>query len=257
MSKEIELTRISFNPNNYFEDYSSNQEWFNNDITKFIQNYLWSLSDLFAPQEMLSRINPLWIEYYEKALSDTNSKNILIIGTGFGILPVLALSENRTIFACERYPFTARLSQGIIQKYSLLNKVDISPIKFICMNPLEIKCPKNIPLKCDLLIYDDFDYTLLETGFLTILEHLKKEILTPDARIIPLQATIHAMVVELVIDKGYFDLEELNKYLWNIGPKPFDVNKQKHIKLSEPQEILSLNFNKDNVGPSRRILPSK
>ncbi|HIJ56711.1 MAG TPA: methyltransferase [Deltaproteobacteria bacterium] len=234
---------VPFSPDYLFAIFDNRQEWYHgSDIAKSVQYYLWEFSNLDAPRAALSRLDTAWQDYYRGIIGNIEGNNILIFGTGLGTLPLMSLRRDRNIYACERYPMLSKLSRGVIQKYGLQNGADIGSIKSICKDPYRIKFPEDIPEKCDAIIFDDFDHTLLETGFVPILDHFRRNLLKPDARIEPPRVKIYAFAVELQIDSSLFDLSALEEYMWSFGAKPFDPEKQRHKTLSESKEILTFDF---------------
>ena len=213
-----------------------------------VENYLWSMSNLFAIQEKIDKIDKAWIQYYKELFKNKNFKNIMIVGSGFGVLPILALSEGRQIYFCESYPFLARLSEGNIYKHHLKNKVEIESIHCLFKEISDIQYPGDIKNKCDLLVFDNFDHTILETGIVQIIRHLKREILAENAVIAPEKIKLNIAAIE-------YGTAGLDEYQWAIGLRPFDPVNQKYRALSGRIEIGDLDFkeNFDDANKEYRI----
>ena len=232
--------KLTYNPEHLLRNYNQDDPWFeNNKIAKLVEYFLWEFSNLNAPQELISRMNESWIEYYAELFKKIKAQNILIVGTGFGLLPLLAASKGGTVYACDRYPMLAKIAQEIIEKGETKA---IGTINYLFKDIHDIQFGTDIPQKCDMLVFDDFDHSLLETGYVWLLDHLKTTLLTPEAAIFPSKATIYAMFVELTIDSTFFDLNALSKYQWSMGTKPIDLGETKHRILSDSLPVLSLCF---------------
>lgn len=206
---------LTYNPEHLLRNYNRDELWFrDNRIARLVEYFLWEFSNLNAPQELISRINDAWINYYARLFSEVKAE--LMVGTGLGLLPLLAASHGRMVFACDRYPMLGQVTRKVIE-HAHVKRSDL--IHYIFKNIHDIQLKTDIPQKCDMLVFDDFDHTLLETGYVRLLEHLKATLLIPNAVIVPGEDTIYAMCVELCIDNTFFDLSPLSSYQWSMGTK--------------------------------------
>ena len=231
---------LTYNPEHLLRNYSQDESWFSDSrIAQLVEYFLWEFSNLNAPQELISRMSETWVDYYANLFAKVKAKNTLIVGTGFGLLPLLAASKGGTVYACDRYPMLAKIAQDIIGGYDAKT---MGLINYLFKDIYEIKLGTDVSQKCDLFVFDDFDQSLLETGYVRLLNHFKNTLLTPDATIVPSQTTVYAMCVELCIDSTFFDLRALWRYQWSMGTRPIDLSETRHRILSDSVPVLSLCF---------------
>lgn len=80
------LPEIFYDPKMLYEDFNPEQNWFKDSIiAQGIQKFLWSFSNLFAPQELLSRIDDSWYNFYKRKIKNISVDTMIIFGTGLGI----------------------------------------------------------------------------------------------------------------------------------------------------------------------------
>ncbi|CAN5213241.1 hypothetical protein BH24PSE2_BH24PSE2_02440 [soil metagenome] len=180
---------------------------------------------------------------------------VLEIGTGSGLLAMMAARAGaRHVYTCEMVPLIAAKAREIIRQNGLEEAVTV-----IGRKSTDLVVGEDLPARADMLITETFDAGLLGEGAVPIIEHARMELLTPEARILPAGATIHAMLVEsehlmrkgLVGEAAGFDLSVFNEYRPVSFQQAVSVGAECR-SLSSEFGLFSFDFSGPPIAPAER-----
>ncbi|XP_067126301.1 protein arginine N-methyltransferase 9-like isoform X2 [Centruroides vittatus] len=110
----------------------------------------------------------------ERAVRD-GYKTILDIGTGTGILSMMAVQAGATeVYACEKSKVMCQLARDVLQS----NRMD-NHINLIQKQSTEMEIPANMPKRVSLVITETFDAGLFGEHVLLTLQHAWQNLLLP------------------------------------------------------------------------------
>lgn len=144
----------------------------------------------------------------------TSGKSVLEIGTGSGLLSMMAARLGAgTVVTCEAVSLIAETAQKIIEHNRYQGQ-----IKVLSKPSFDIEPGKDLPEKADILIHEIFSSELLAEHVLPAIEDAKHRLLKPGARILPASASIMIALVGgddlgkylYVKDSFGFDLQQFN-----------------------------------------------
>jgi predicted RNA methylase len=143
-----------------------------------------------------------------KAIQRTNNAHVLDIGTGTGLLAMMASQSGaESVTACEMIPHIAKTATDILKKNDCDKRINLIPkLSQHLKVPGDMKCCANI------LVSETVDHSLLGERFLETLIHARKALLEENPIIIPAKATVFAMAIEL----RFKQLQNLNFEVLNL-----------------------------------------
>eukprot|EP00039_Didymoeca_costata_P012607 m.182598 g.182598 ORF g.182598 m.182598 type:complete len:848 (+) comp15529_c0_seq3:461-3004(+) len=143
-----------------------------------------------------------------RALHGSDSKIVLDIGTGTGLLSIYAVRAGaKHVYACEANPVMAHIAKGCLRD----NKVSSSDVTLWVTHSEEIilapsekelkqscSTPKQalLPKRVDVIVAELIDSGLLGENIVTTLLHASKNFLAPGGKIIPERADITLQLLE-------------------------------------------------------------
>lgn len=128
----------------------------------------------------------------EKMHSLNKKANVLDIGTGTGLLSMMAVQCGAdTITAIEGFLPVADCAQKIIKTNGFENKIKIIP-----KCSLDVKIGEDMENKCNILVTEIFDTELIGEGAIKTFTHAHENLLEEDCIVVPTSATVYAQVVE-------------------------------------------------------------
>ncbi|MBI3556572.1 MAG: 50S ribosomal protein L11 methyltransferase [Deltaproteobacteria bacterium] len=131
---------------------------------------------------------------YETALGKAlkGGGTVLEIGTGSGLLAMIAARQGATkVITCEAIGVIARKATEIVKQNGLAGKIQV-----INKKSTELAVGKDLAERADVLVAEIFDNGLIGEEAFSSFEHAKKNLLKPDAQIIPSGAKIVGICIE-------------------------------------------------------------
>ena len=197
---------------------------------------------------------------YLSAISSavTEKTHVLEIGTGSGLLSMMAARAGaRKVTTCEMVAPLARVAGKIIAKNGYADRIKVIPKK-----STSLRLGEDVDELADILIAEVFDNGLLGEHFLPSLLHARQTLLTKEAVVIPMGATVSGMLVSCPemrnvnpmgsicgFDLGAFDVFRREGY------KQIDLQTLDHQALSQPVSLCRLNFQTGVLRENRKIVP--
>lgn len=126
---------------------------------------------------------------------------VLEIGSGAGLLSLIAAKLGAEVYTCEANPIVAASARSIVESNGLTDK-----IRVISKLSTQLEIGKDLPRRADLLMSELFDDTLFGDGIVTFLADAHERLLVENATIVPEVAELRLALVD-------FDLPEKNRPL--------------------------------------------
>lgn len=177
-----------------------------------------------------------------------NASHVLDIGTGSGLLAMMAARGGaKKVTTCEMVKPLAMIARKIIEKNGYKDRV-----RLISKKSTQLQLGEDLDALADVLIAEVFDNGLLGEHFLPALQHAKQNLLTGDAVVVPMAATIHGVLISCpelrrvnpIQQIAGFDISDFDVFRQN-GYKQINLRAVGHQKLSEPTAIYHLDFRKE------------
>lgn len=178
--------------------------------------------------------------------SITPDSIVLDIGTGSGLLSMMAARAGaKEVIACEMVPDLAQIATQIVADNKLSETVSIYNEK---STALEVG--KQLPEKADILVSEILDIGLIGEGVLTTFRHAIKNLIKPNATIIPQAAKVYAVLIECeelakvnpVKQISGFDLSSFESIRGSEEYQGVKLNQLNHRQLSEVFEATHFDF---------------
>ena len=157
--------------------------------------------------------NNAYLKALQSAVKDDS--HVLEIGTGSGIISMMAARcKAEKITTCEMSPLIAQTAKDIIEENGFSDSINVIPIK-----STNLKIGIDLPRRSDILVSEILSSELLGEGVLSSIEDAKKRLLSPDAQIIPREASIRVALFggdhigkSMFVDNvNGFDLSKFNR----------------------------------------------
>ncbi|XP_045496135.1 protein arginine N-methyltransferase 7 [Colias croceus] len=130
----------------------------------------------------------------EKMHSEGKKANVLDIGTGTGLLSIMAAKCGAdTITACEAFKPMADCCLKILQRNGVADKIKVIPKR---STELVVGEDGDMQERANILVTEVFDTELIGEGALSTFDHAHKHLLEKDCIVVPDSAVIYAQVVE-------------------------------------------------------------
>jgi predicted RNA methylase len=196
---------------------------------------------------------------FESALHrlDLRGKVVLDIGTGSGLLAMMAARAGaEAVVACEAIESIAAVARQIITRNGFADRVEIIPAL-----SLELDASIHLPRRADVLVTETVDCGLVGEGIMPTLRHARRELLAPQAEIIPASARVVGRLIEsgAVHQLNFaqqvlgFDVSPFNRFSTS-GYFPCRLGTWPHRFLSEPFDLFAFDFRRDPLTPQQRTV---
>ena len=143
---------------------------------------------------------------YETALTAALKKGgtVLEIGTGSGLLAMIAARSGASkVITCEAISVIARKAVEIIKQNGLSDRIQV-----INKKSTDLVVGKDLSERADLLVAEIFDNGLIGEQAFSSYAHAQKELLKPNAQLIPSGARVVAMGLE---SREIFEMHRVSK----------------------------------------------
>jgi type III protein arginine methyltransferase len=182
---------------------------------------------------------------------------VLEIGTGAGLVAMLAAREGAEVVTCEQNPMVAAAAVEVIKRNGLCDR-----IRVVSKPASELRVGTDLPEQADLLVSELFDDMLFGDNIVTILTDARRRLLKPGAPILPPRAELRVALVSNRPSRGSdplgmvegFDLSPFNL----LGPQPARrtrVYTSRCEQRSEPASALTMDFDAESpFGPAKASL---
>lgn len=115
---------------------------------------------------------------------------VLEIGTGAGLLALLAARAGALVTTCEANPMIAAAATQVVRENGLADR-----IRVISKNSTELTIPDDLPEPADILIHEIFGSDLVGEGVTDAVADARRRLLKPGAPSIPPHAAIRCALV--------------------------------------------------------------
>jgi hypothetical protein len=175
----------------------------------------------------------------ERALAQTQGQTVLDIGAGCGLLSMMAAQANASrVIGCEVNEAIAKAGRDIVQTHGMADRIAL-----LDKDCRDLKVGEDGFERADLAVFELFDCSLIGEGVLHLLAYAREHLLKKDARLLPMAAKVHAMLVEHRLDRVWdVDANLLNPYRFSPAFINVDAAKLGYRALSAPIEVFSFDF---------------
>lgn len=115
---------------------------------------------------------------------------VLDIGTGAGLLALLAARAGGEVVTCESNPLIAAAAREIVARNGFADRITV-----VAKRSTELEVGVDLPERCDLLVSEIFGDGLVEEGVVPALNDAHARLLRPGAVIVPPRAELRCALV--------------------------------------------------------------
>lgn len=183
---------------------------------------------------------------------------VLDIGTGAGLLALLAARAGVEVVTCEADPIIAAAAREIVAANGLAERITV-----VAKRSTELEVGVDLPARCDLLVSEIFGDDLVEEGVVSSLKDARARLLVPGAPIVPPRAGLRcALVMHETLERldrdGLDDVLGFDLSAFSVLTRPdryLSRRAQPHVALrSDPVSALGIDFEGAIETPAERIV---
>jgi protein arginine N-methyltransferase 7 len=178
---------------------------------------------------------------------------VLEIGTGAGLLALIAARAGARVFTCEVNPVVAAAAARIAALNGLADRITVIP-----KASQDLRIGEDLPGPSDLLVSELFDDTLFGEDIVAILKDAKR-LLKPGARVLPRFSELRCALVEhplgpLQRPLGSVEGFDLSPFNLLAPARKLRVSGKTAILRSEPASALAMDYEAVPFGPARQTV---
>ena len=183
-----------------------------------------------------------------RVLSECPDARVLNPGTGCGTLALMLQRAGAAdVTTTGHVPALARAGADVIAANDTRGV-----IRHIARDLRRLSIPEDMPTRADMVVFDQFDCSLIGEGILHYLAHARTHLLADDARVLPASAVLRGQLIEHRFDRIFgIDASLLNPFLYAPGFVNVDASRIPWSPLGEPFELFRFDFATAGPDPQR------
>lgn len=184
----------------------------------------------------------------ERAISVQPDARVLNPGAGCGTLALLLQRAGATdVITTGHVPVLARAGAEVIAANDTRGG-----IRHIARDLRRLSIPGDMPARADMVVFDQFDCSLIGEGILHYLAHARTHLLNDGARVLPASAVLRGQLIEHRFDRIFgIDASLLNPFLYAPGFVNVDASRIPWSPLGESFELFRFDFATASPEPQR------
>jgi len=214
----------------------------------------------FALRLQLSSMVPGWHipmindvernDAYDQALKNTVQPNHLVleIGTGSGLVAMMAARAGaRKVVTCEILPALADAARETVRQNGYADRITV-----IAKKSTQLEVGVDLPEKADVFVSELVNIGMLAPNMLQVISHARRNLVKPDAVVIPAAARVHAALIDCpmlasinpVAEVAGFDMRNFDQFR-SPAYAQIDLAADPHRLLSAPFQAIDFDFRID------------
>ncbi|KAK9815442.1 hypothetical protein WJX72_003717 [[Myrmecia] bisecta] len=197
--------------------------------------------------------NKAYLAAIERAVNrrkaEDGEAHVLDLGCGTGLFAMMAAKAGAdSVVACDLHESLCHVARKAVAANGLSERVSVVERDIgLLERGREVR-----RLGANIAVADFFDAGLLGNNFTYLLELAKKNVLQPNATVVPGAATLYCMGVEaLTKDVAGFDFSAFNKYRWDKDCEACLLDEMPHRPLTKPAKVFEYFFDGLRKGRGR------
>lgn len=186
-----------------------------------------------------------------RAVSECPDAPVLNPGTGCGTLALMLQRAGVVdVTTTGHVPALARVGADVIAANDTQGG-----IRHIARDLRRLSIPEDMPARAEMLVFDQFDCSLIGEGILHYLAHARTHLLTDSAKVLPASAVLRGQLIQHRFDRVLgIDATLLNPFLYSPGFVNIDASRIPWSPLGEPFELFRFDFATAGPDPQRACI---